>query len=335
MTGALVGAGFFAQFHVEAWKRISGVDIPVVVDPDLARAREFASHWGIPRACSSLEELLGSERLDFVDLVTRPETHVQLTELAASHGVHVICQKPMAPTLAECREMVDRCEAHGVRLVIHENWRWQPWYREAKRVLDSSVLGTPFLISFRMRTGDGRGPEPYGLQPYFRRMPRLLLYETGIHFLDTFRYLFGEMESVFCSTERVNAAIRGEDCAFVKIRFLSGAHGLIDANRISGPSTPPVAFGELRIEGTGGLLRMDPDGRLWLTRYGSEERALTCHHPQEGYRGDSVYAMQRHFVDALVGGSPAESEGRVYLKSVAAIEACYNSASCGDRVDFV
>ena len=119
--------------------------------------------------------------------------------------------------------MVESCASRGVRLLIHENWRWQPWYREAKRLISEERLGRVFHLGFRMRTGDGRGPAPYTHQPYFRQMPRLLLYETGVHFLDTFRFLGGEMESVFCQTDRINPAIQGEDCALLFVSFVNDA----------------------------------------------------------------------------------------------------------------
>src|SRR4029434_7377773 len=110
----------------------------------------------------------------------------------------------MAPTWEDCLAMVEACEAAGVRLLIHENWRWQPWYREARRLLDAETLGKVFQISAQWRTGDGRGPTPYQAQPYFSEMPLLLVYETLVHLLDTFRFLGGELASVYCLNRRIN-----------------------------------------------------------------------------------------------------------------------------------
>src|SRR5688500_16073194 len=155
--------------------------------------------------------MLDKERPTFVDIATRPESHLGLVRLAAEHGVHVICQKPMAPTWEECVAMVEVCERAKVRLLIHENWRWQPWYREAKKLLETGAIGRLFQISFFWRTGDGGGSEPYAVQPYFRQMPRLLVYETLVHILDTFRFLADEVTSVYCQNRRVNPVITGED----------------------------------------------------------------------------------------------------------------------------
>jgi predicted dehydrogenase len=333
--GVLIGAGYFARFHAEAWRRIPEAEIVAVVDAAPGRAEAFAGEFGIPRWCESVEHVLDTERPDFVDIVTRPEQHLELTTLAAQHGVHVICQKPMAPSIADCRAMVTACEDAGVRLLIHENWRWQPWYREIKRLLDDDALGRLFFLSFRLRTGDGRGANPYSVQPYFREMPRLLIYETLVHFLDTFRFLAGEMTTVYCRTARINPFIRGEDQAIVQVVFASGSEGLLDANRISGPTPTATTMGEGRVEGDRAMIRLSPDGRLWLTVYGEAEREHAFPTSTAGYKGDSVRATQAHLVECLRSGQPSESEGRDYLKTVEAVFACYQSAETGAAVALV
>ena len=140
LKGVMIGAGYFAQFHAEGWSRTSGAAIAAVADATPGRAGEFAAKWNMARADVDVAEMLDREKPDFVDIVTRPEAHLSLTELAASKGIHVICQKPMAPSWQDCLAMVAACKRAGVRLLIHENWRWQPWYRETKRVMDRGAL---------------------------------------------------------------------------------------------------------------------------------------------------------------------------------------------------
>jgi len=333
LKGVMAGAGYFAAFQGEAWTRLPGVKIAAVADTDEARARQFAARWGIPAVYTSVADMLARERPAFLDIVTPPATHPALTEMAAAAGVNVICQKPMAPEPQQCLAMVEACEKAGVRLLVHENWRWQPWYREIKRLIDAGRFGRVFYLGFRLRCGDGRGPQPYPAQPYFRDMERLLVYETLIHFLDTFRFLAGELRSVFCRTARVNPVIRGEDCALIQMVFGSGAQGLIDANRISGPPQPDPAFGTFRLEGERGMVRMAPDGRLFVTEHGGQESAHDYAVPQLGYRGDSVRAFQEHALACLRSGQQCESEGREYLKTMAAMEACYQSAARGLAVE--
>jgi predicted dehydrogenase len=332
LRGAMIGAGYFARFQAEAWRRIPAAEIVAVADAAPGKARQFAQEFGIPRDYQSVEEMLEAQRPDFVDIVTRPEGHLELTAAAARRGIHVICQKPMAPTWDDCLAMCDACDRAGVRLLIHENWRWQPWYREVRRLLAEDTLGDAFQISFFWRTGDGQGPEPYAAQPYFRQMPRLLVYETLVHLLDTFRFLFGEIESIFCQNRRLNPVIVGEDQSLIQVQFVDGRLGLIDANRHSGPVPAPVAMGTLVVEGDRVALRVSPHGRLFLSQHGESEVCLPFDPPVSGYKGDSVLATQLHLVEALRSGSPSESDGRDYLKTVALVEACYASAETGRPV---
>jgi predicted dehydrogenase len=327
--GALAGAGFFAQFHADAWARIPGARLRAVADPDLERARAFAAKWGIPKAYARVDQMLDREKPAFLDIATRPETHRELAAQAASRGVHVLCQKPLAPDWAESAAIVEDCRAAKVRLLVHENWRWQPWYREIRRLLDDGSLGRAFHTVFTMRTGDGRGPEPYPVQPYFRKMPRFLLQETGVHFLDTWRFLLGEIRSVSCRLERLNPLIEGEDYALVQADFEGGAHGIFDANRLTGPVPAPTAMATFRLETDRAVLLMDAEGGITIADPGGPARVHEYARPTTGYKGDSVLATCRHQIECLVSGKPGESEGAAYLKTVAAVEACYRSARSG------
>jgi D-apiose dehydrogenase len=329
LKGVMIGAGFFAQFQAEAWRRIPSAHIAAVADPAPGKAKAFAEKFNIPFAATNIEEILRREKPDFVDIATRPEPRLELARLAASLGIDVICQKPMAPTWEDCLSMVDFCEKCGVRLLIHENWRWQPWYRETKKIIASERLGPLFQIAFQWRTGDGRGPDPYPAQPYFKEMPRFLVYESLVHILDTFRYLAGELSQVYCQNRKVNQQIAGEDHSLIQVTFASGLPGLIDANRISGPLPAPVAMGTLTVVGNRSLLRVAPDGRIHLQDHAQEEIAHPFSPPETGYKGDSVHATQLHLIECLLSGKRSESEGRDYLKTVAAMEACYTSAATG------
>lgn len=332
LKGVMAGAGYFAQFHADAWNRCPGAKIAAVADRDPERARAFAARWNIERAYADTGEMLAAERADFLDIVTGPDTHLELARMGAEDGVTVITQKPMAPTWADSVAMVEVCESAGVRLLVHENWRWQPWYREIRGVMDAGGLGRLYHLGFRLRTGDGRGPEPYRVQPYFVRMKQFLIYETLVHFLDTFRYLGGEISEIYCRSFRLNPVMAGEDAAIVRMGFENGADGLIDANRISGPMPPEATFGRLRLEGDAGMIEMDGCGGLTVTRYGQAPAALDYHIPQAGYRGDSILALHRHFVACLRDGCACESEGRDYLRTVRAVFACYESAESNQVV---
>lgn len=301
------------------------VELVAAADPDLERARAAA-----PNAYESLAAMLDGEKLDFVDIATRPDTHLPLVKEAAARGVAVICQKPLAPTWEEARETVRA--ASGVPFMVHENWRWQPWFREAGARIARGEIGRPLTYGFRTRKADGLGDAPYKAQPYFRQMPRLLIYETLIHHIDSARFLFGDVAEVYADTRRGNPGIVGEDMAYLLLTHASGLLGAIDGNRYTEagcykPYADSPPLGEATFEGDEGMLTVMANGDL--LRNGE---LVWKNVAQSGYRGDSVLATQRHFVEQLTAGKPFESGGDEYLKSVAVVEAAYRSRDAGARI---
>ncbi len=337
LRGVVLGAGYFSRFQYEAWQRIPEVKIVAVANRSVEKARAAAAEFGIPRAYAwtELPAMLDTEKPDFVDIITPPESHLEAVELAAARGIAVICQKPIAPTYDECAAVVDTARRANVRLMIHENFRWQPWYREMRRLLDADTLGELFSITIRTRLGDGWQPDAYlARQPFFRTYPRLFVYETGVHFLDTFRYLGGEISTVYTRFQKRNPDIKGEDAAQIVCGFASGATAILDASRYneSDATNPRYTFGLVRLDGSKGHLDLDLEGNLTLKLLGQPSRILDYPHTREGFAGDCVYAIQRHFVDRMADGAPFESTGDDYLKYTALMEACYRSQATGQVV---
>lgn len=328
LSGVCVGAGYFARFHFDAWRRMEGVRIAAVCDRDASRAQEAAEVVGAESWFTSLAEALEAVEPDFVDLITPPPGRIELIQACAGRGAAVICQKPLADDLAGACRIVAVAEAAGARLMVHENFRFQPWRREMKRLLGDGVVGQLQTITVRTRMGDGWSEDAYlDRQPYFREMPRLLIHETGVHFLDTFRYLAGEIKEVSATLRRMNPAIAGEDAAFVTVRFESGAIGVWDASRYheTTDQNPRLTFGDTHLEGDRGAIRLDGAGRLFVKPLGQPEREHAYEWEDEGFAGDCVFATLRHFVECLRSGAPFETSGRDYLRSLAAVEAVYES----------
>ena len=332
--GICLGAGYFSRFQYEAWNRIPEVEILAVCNRNQERAQEVADTYGIPRiaAWDGLEALLDDLRPDFIDVITPPETHLDLVKLAAAKGIHVICQKPLAPTLDESRQIVDIANQAGIRFLVHENWRWQPWYREIKRQLNAGTIGELFSISVRMRMGDGWQQDAYlARQPFFRTYPRLLVYETAVHFLDTFRFLGGEVESIYSRLSKRNPGIAGEDAGIIAATFASGATALLDASRYNESDSPDprYTFGTVRVDGSKGHIELDTEGTLAFKPLGQPPHEIKYAHDRKGFAGDCVYSLQRHFTDCMLNGLPFESTGDDYLKTIALVEACYESNAAG------
>lgn len=318
LRGVIAGCGFFGNIQIEAWRRMPEVELVAACDPMLERARAAA-----PRAYTDVAEMLDRERPDFVDIATRPDTHLPLVRMAVERGIAAIVQKPLAENVEQAREMIALVEGAGARVMVHENWRWQPWYREVKRRIEGGDIGEPLTYMFRIRQRDGLGENPFPNQPYFREMPRLLIYETLIHPIDTARFLFGEVASLQAFAKRHNARIAGEDRAVVLLNHGS-VDGVIDGSRYTNPEPAGPAMGDSVFEGTEGVLRVLANGEVY-----AGARLLTKHATDVGYKGDSVRATQQHFIDCLRTGAKFETGVREYFGSFAAVEAAYASAAEG------
>lgn len=330
--GVGIGAGYFAGFQYRAWKRIPEVTITAMCNTKKEKALPIMEECGIPNHYTDYREMLEKEKPDFADIITPPDTHKDMCRFAAGLGIHIICQKPLAPDFEEAIEMVEHARERGVRFMVHENWRFQPWYREIKKLLEAGTIGKVHSLSFRSRMGDGWGEKAYiPRQPYFREYPRFLVYENGIHFIDTYRYLLGDIQSVYAKLRKLNPIIKGEDTAHVMFEFDNQILGIWDANRYNEPNYPSsrYTFGELLAEGDRGSIRLYGNGMVSIQLLGEEEREHAYHHENKEFAGDCVYATQRHFIDCMLSGEDFEVDGQEYLKSLKVQEAVYQSAEQG------
>jgi predicted dehydrogenase len=332
LRGALIGCGFVAQHHLAAWPRVPGAELVAVCDLKPERLAWARGLYPALRAYDNPAALFEAEHLDFVEIGTRPGSHRVLTEMAAAQGVHVLCQKPVAEWRGDLLAMIGACERAGVRFMVHENWRFRPWYRALKAALDAGVVGRP--VRLRLAHRDTRALRPGGFadQPYFAEMPRLILLEMGPHLIDTARYLMGEVASLFARLDRYGAGHPGEDVATLSLRFTSGATGLLDLSWCAPADTarPEWALNETVIEGTEGALRLRTDGaidRVGLD--GSTERIPVALPPDDQVYVDAYVATQRHFVEGVRTGGPLETDGHQSLRTMEVLWAGYRSAESG------
>jgi len=329
---ACVGAGYFAQFHYGSWARMARVDLVGSCDVDLKKAQATGL-----RAFRTLDIMLRAVHVDLLDVILPPDAQATAIRTAIAAGVKwIICQKPFCTNLSEGQQIVAEAEAAGVTLIVHENFRFQPWYRAIKRCLDAGDIGTVQQASFRLRPGDGQGPRAYlDRQPYFQKMPRFLVHETAVHWVDTFRYLLGNPTSVYADLRQINPAIAGEDAGVILFDHPSGARALFDGNRhLDHPSdNQRRTMGTALIEGTQGSLTLHGDGSVTRRGFGQQaETTVLGPDTWDGFGGDCVHALQSHVVSALCDGTAPENEARDYLAVVQIEEAIYASAEQARKV---
>lgn len=332
---ACVGAGYFSQFHYGAWARIPGVECVGSAD----RQIEAAQATGVP-AFDTVQQMLECTAPDILDIILPPVAHREAVLAALDAGVKtIICQKPFGRDLEEATSLVVLAEHNGARMVIHENFRFMPWYRAIKAEISAGRIGTPLQASFRLRPGDGQGAEAYlDRQPYFQQMPRFLIHETGVHWIDVFRFLFGNPTAVYADLRQINPAIRGEDAGFVLFDHPDGVRSLFDGNRHCDhlADNQRRTMGEAFFEGTDGILTLMGDGSVQFRAHASmDTETLLPADAWQGFGGDCVYHLQNHVVRALLEAGPFENEARDYLEVIRIKDAIYQSAETGQKIALV
>lgn len=329
LKGVCIGAGYFSHFHYDAWHRMPEVEITAFSDLNAEVCDQIKSKYEIKNFYEDYREMLVKEKPDFVDIITPPGTHAEICRFAAELGVNIICQKPLVPTFKEAYELYCDVSCHDVRFIVHDNFRFQPWHREIKSILNTGVIGELHSLLFRSRMGDGWGEDAYlGRQPYFREYDKLLIYETGVHFIDIFRYHAGEPDGVFTLLRKLNPIIKGEDAALLTLTFENGTVAQWDANRYNDHNYAKdrYTFGDYLVEGSKGSIRLYDDGKITTQLLGEREVEHNYFHEERGFAGDSCLLFQKHAINAIANNEPCETEVSEYLKTLQVQELAYASS---------
>ena len=329
---ACVGAGYFSRFHYDSWARMERILLVGCCDREMDNARAT----GLP-AFDDLRQMIEETQPDLLDIILPPVAHAQTIRTALDAGVkHLICQKPFCQNLAEAKAITAAAETVDAQIIVHENFRFQPWYRALKTALDQGVIGHLHQMTFRLRPGDGQGPEAYlERQPYFQTMDKFLVHETAVHWVDTFRFLLGEPTAVYADLRKMNPVIAGEDAGYILFDHPNGVRSLFDGNRHLDHVADNLrcTMGEALIEGTMGAISLRGDGSLWHRHFDSrQETCLLQPDTCGGFGGDCVHELQKHVVSGLLDGTPMENVAREYLKVIVIEEAIYLSAKTGQKV---
>ncbi len=337
-TVAVVGLGYFSQLHLSAWHANPGVDLVGVTDLDADATRAASDRFGVT-GFETLSELIEQTDPDIVDIVAPPQAHAVLIRTALRPGRTIICQKPFCTSLAEAEIVAAEAETTETTLVIHENFRFQPWYRDIKRFLDQGQMGQIYQCRFDLRPGDGRGPDAYlDRQPAFQAMPRLLIHETGVHFIDLFRWLFGDITSVYADLRQLNPAIAGEDAGTMLLSHRGSVQSVFDGNRLADrpAKQPRLTMGEMRIEGEAGSLFLNGEGVVHFRPFGETNSHVlspaTPFDPQ-AFGGGCVAALIAHVVESLQNSTLPENTAATYLDVIRASDAAYRSHQEQRKID--
>jgi len=222
LSVAIVGAGNISTVHLPAIKEARGAEVVGIFDQDTNRAQERATEYGVPRVYASWGELLGDANVQCVAVLLPHDLHERYTVEALNAGKHVVCEKPMGQSVAECDRMLAAAERAGKKLLpVHNRVYDYPAERIAEILRDGGI-GEVFLA----QTNGYEGPDTVGVRPWLgtKRAGGGVLMAQAVHPAYILRWLLGDVAKVSCLFgDRKVVDMTNEDTAVAVLKFRNGA----------------------------------------------------------------------------------------------------------------
>ncbi|BBK31626.1 putative dehydrogenase [Stella humosa] len=319
----LVGAGWVTQHHLDGYRALGDrVRVVAIADPSAEARAARAAEYGIQATYADAAAMLAAGGLDAVDVAVPREHHAAVCLLATDHGLPILCQKPLAPTLPEAEALVAAIDGR-VRLMVHENWRFRPHYRQMRRWLEAGRIGRPrqalltILTSGLLPDADGRLPAIVR-QPFMAGLERMLLMEVLIHHVDALRFLLGPLALEGATLGKSCNGIRGEDRATLAMRSGDGAAVTLVGDFMA-HGHPPQQLDRLEIFGEAGTIRLAGAGLELVRPDGTETLPLDLDANYKASYRDTI----AHFLDRLADGGPFETAPADNLETLRIVERAY------------
>jgi predicted dehydrogenase len=316
----IIGCGDIARKRVaRAILEDPGSQLEAACRRDEARLRDFCRQFDVPRGYADADELLRDPDIDAVYIATPVRLHLPQTQSAAAAGKHVLVEKPMARTVAECERMIVACRQAGVKLGVAYYRRFYPIVTRIRELIEEEALGRILAVAAVTSTSVNADAED-NWRMILEEGGGGALMDIGSHRLDLFLDLFGPIEEVQarCDSAHGSATVASaEDRATLFLQFASGVHGTLQclfgttANR-----------DELTVTGTRGWLRAEPlnGDRLLIVRDNvlQEESlppAANLHAP-----------LIADFVEAVAAGREPRVSGEEGRRTNELLERAYRAA---------
>ena len=323
---AVVGLGYFAQVAVlPAFSHAKNSELAALASGDQEKLREIGDKYGVELRCSydDLDHMLATGQIDAVYIALPNNLHCEYTVRAAKEHVHVLCEKPMAVTEAECQEMIRACDEHGVKLMTAYRLHFDAANLKCVELAKSGQLGDLrfFSSDFSQQVAEGN-----------IRLKRDLgggtLYDLGVYCINAARYLFRDEPTAVFAYSATNG-----DARFREVDEMTSCVMRFPKERLA---TFTTSFGVTDVDGfqlvgTKGRLRLDPaydfNAKLKLTT--EIEGAIK---QQTFSKRDQVAAELVYFSECVLNDKTPEPDGWEGLADVRVVRALYRSADTGEPV---
>jgi predicted dehydrogenase len=331
----IIGSGYMGRTYAECVARYNtGARLVAVAGG--SRAPSLASDYNVD-AEPTVAALLERQDVDAVIITSPQSAHREQTVAAAEHGKHILVEKPMATSVADCRTMIEACTTHGVALSVIKPWRYRGSTRGLMDSLQRGDIGAVRMISLWWLYPR----PPFSGKEWFRDPKEGGFYlDAGSHCFDYLRWVANaEATRLFAQVATFNQDSETARSTMTNIAFANGVMAQLWLSyEVPAPGWENTDFrarvvgehGELDAHGYG-LLQLGR-GESWETLY-EQGKMDYINRPMERVRLEGFFAMTQDFIDAVREGRTPSVTGEDGLKAVAMVEAGYRSSASGQAVD--
>ncbi len=342
---AIIGPGKVAHTHAQILATLPQSRFVAVCGRNAERAGAFAARYGV-QAYTDLPAMLRDQAVQLVIVCTPHPQHAEQAIMAAEAGVHVLIEKPMAITVAECDEMIAAARKSGVKLGVISQRRLYPSAQRVRAAIDAGKIGHPILGTLTLL--GWRSPEYYTMDAWrgtWQGEGGGVLVNQAVHQLDLFQWLMGPIAEVSGYVANLNhPTIEVEDTAVAVVRFHNGALGAIVASN----SQNPGLYGNVHVHGSNGAsIGVQTDGGsmfisgvttaveppindVWTVP--GEAELLAGWQAQDRALAEEIDIMSHYhrlqiedFLEAVIADRPPVVPGTEGRKAVELFEAIYRS----------
>jgi predicted dehydrogenase len=309
---ALFGPGGFGQERARAMQASPLIDFVACYSPIESERLACQHHFGA-KAVENESQIWDDPQIDGVVLSTPNQIHLEQTHLAAESGKHVFVEKPIAPRIADAREMIDACRKADIILMVGHNSRRRNRIRMMKKFLDEGVLGAPLAAEAHNSHAGGFAIQPDDWRWRSTNCPGGPLSQLGIHHADSLQYLLGPVARVTAWQRHLAVKAEIDDTTMTLLEFENGALGYLGAC---------YAIQDLRfihLLGTRANVRWDRAMGLVLESESGRERISVV-------ENDTVQEEIDEFARCILNGSSPEVGGDEAMAALGVIEAAVLSS---------
>ena len=326
MKVGIVGVGFMGMTHAQAWSETEAQIGGIIAETE-SEAQALAARYGAT-VYPNLEAMLPN--VDVVDICTPTHTHYEMVIVAASQGKDIICEKPLARTVKQAKEMINTCRKYGVQLFVAHVVRFFPEYKLAKDAIDEGQIGRPGVL--RLSRGSFRPKKPVGNWFLDEGKSGGILMDLMIHDFDYARWIAGEVKTIFAKKVSSGNPDAPIDYGLAILKHENGA-----ISHISGAwAYPPPTFRtHIEIAGDAGLIEFDSDATAPITSLlqSRESDSQDVGLPSSPL-SESPYTTQiKEFYAALQGHKSARVSAADGLAAVQIAECALDSARLGKAIE--